>query len=514
MNGLLHLLPFVSPADLGTALADIRAALPLLVPELYLAALLVIVLLADVAFGKRRPTLPLWVALAGMALQLPLLLMQLTATHDARSTGLFFDMLRLDGFAVLFKLIVWLAATAGCLFALNYPKLRVAKVTLGEFALMLIGLLLGMQLMAQAQHLLMMYLSLELVSLCSYILTVYVRTDEKAGEAAVKFILYGAVSSALMLFGISLLYGLTGTLSPAASAFIPALQSAPAAAVVVAVVLVLAGFAYKTAVVPFHFWAPDVYEGALTPVSAMLSTGTKAAGFAMLARLSFALHDVGAWFGPTLAVVAIVTMTLGNLAALGQHNYKRLLAYSGIANAGFALMGIAVGTQAGIAALAYLLLVYVVMKLAAFIAGSLFAERLGAEDIRSWRGGAGPLPALTLALVVILVSLTGLPPTAGFVAKLYLFIPVWDQYQTTGQFVWVALLVAAVLNTVVSLFYYLRPLVFLILHKPDEALNVRPTTHVFWRNLLVGVAAVLLLVFGVYGFDALFGFVQRCVLSR
>lgn len=510
---LLHLVAYLPLVDLNSALSDVSAGLQWLLPELYLAALLIIVLLVDVVYSKRIRNIAVWVALTGIALQLPILINQLTALQRGQGISLVSNMIQLDGFAVWFKLMAWFAAWTSCGFALAYPKLQQAKTT-GEFAIIWVGLLLGMQFMAQAQHLLMMYLSLELTSICSYLLTVYIRTDEKAGEAAVKFILYGAVSSALMLFGISLLYGITGTLLPTSASFVASLQSAPAAATTVATILLLCGFAYKTALVPFHFWAPDVYEGAPTPVAALLSTGTKAAGFAMLARLVFTLNMSIDWLGPLLAIVAIITMSLGNLAALGQHNIKRLLAYSSIANAGYALMGIAVGTQAGLSATVYFLLLYVIGKLSAFIAASLFAEQLGTEDIRGWRGGAGALPLLTIALLILLVSLTGLPPTGGFVAKLYLFLPVWDHYQSTGQAIWLVLLVSALLNTVVSLFYYLRPLVFLVLHKQETRIQVNTTPSSRSRNLLVVAMALALLLLGVYGFDALFELVQTSSLTR
>jgi NADH-quinone oxidoreductase subunit N len=316
----------------------------------------------------------------------------------------------------------------------------------------------------------MAYLALEFVSLTSYALTGFLPHDRRAGEAALKYLIYGGVASGAMIFGMSWLFGLTGTMDYAGIARgVAGLDPASREALFVALVLVLVGFGYKVAAVPFHMWAPDVYTGAPIPVTAFLAVGSKAAGFAMLLRFfHFGVTATGpdAVLGavplvPLVAAISFVTMTLGNLAALSQQNMKRLLAYSSIAHAGYALLAVAVFADAGVEAVLFYLAVYYLMNLGAFWVVMLIANATGREDVDAYRGLAwragGAFPAVALA--VFLFSLAGLPPLAGFVGKFYVFAAGIQE-----RLYW--LVVAGLGNSVVALYYYARVVKAMFLDAP------------------------------------------------
>ncbi|MEB2286367.1 MAG: hypothetical protein B6D46_09275 [Polyangiaceae bacterium UTPRO1] len=379
-------------------------------------------------------------------------------------------MVVVDGFAVFFKLVFALAAFATVWMSLGSAEVQDSGEE-GEYYALVLAATVGLFYMAAAANLLMAYLALELVSLTSYVLTGYRRHDRRAGEAALKYLIYGGVASAVMVYGMSWLYGLAGSFQYRAIHDALAHGAAAPLTVFVAVVLVLAGFGFKIAAVPFHMWAPDVYEGAPIPVTAFLSVGSKAAGFAILIRLFYpGLSEPGAggawttlagldW--PTLMlVVSMATMTLGNLGALGQRNLKRLLAYSSIAHAGYLLMGFVVLDDAGLRAMLFYVVTYYLMNFGAFAVVMVVANATGREDMDgyrglAWRGGAVP----AVAMAIFLFSLAGIPPLAGFVGKFYLFAAVVEQ-----RFYVLALVGFA--NTLVALYYYLRIVRTMFLDRP------------------------------------------------
>ena len=341
---------------------------------------------------------------------------------------------------------------------------------------MLLALTLGMFLMAGAANLLMMVLALELTSLSSYVLAGYTKEAGDSSEASLKYILYGAVSSGLMLYGISILYGLTGATD--IYAINKALAGSPVNEMTLglAIILIIAGFGYKISAVPFHFWTPDVYEGAPVTITAFLSVASKAAGFAMMIRFfkvsfldSSALGlPAGMWavlqgveWNKILAVLSVLTMTLGNLVAVWQNNLKRLLAYSSIAHAGYMLMGVVVLSDKGLAAVLIYFVMYLFMNLGAFYVVMLVANKTGSEDIDSYKGLGYRSPLIGVAMVIFFISLTGLPPTAGFIGKLYLFVALLD-----ARWIWLA--VVGALNSVVSLYYYVRVLRNMFLREPEK----------------------------------------------
>ncbi len=422
---------------------------------------------------------------------------------------LFHRMIALDSFAIFFKVILSLSLVGTVWMSLGSREINGPNQ--GEYYGILLASGLGMFFMASATNLLLAYLSLEFVSLTSYVLTGYLTHNRRSGEAALKYLIYGGVASGTMIYGMSWIFGLTGSLDYA-EINAALLQNAPdQLTLFIALVLMLAGFGYKIAAVPFHMWAPDVYHGAPIPVTAFLSVGSKAAGFALLMRFFYpALSqsgDAGMWqFVPgvewpqLMLIVAMVTMTLGNLAALNQYNVKRLLAYSSIAHAGYILMGFVVLSDEGLRAMLFYIVVYYLMNLGAFIVVMVVANNTGREDLEgfrglAWRGGA--LPAAAMA--IFLFSLTGLPPLAGFIGKFYLFAAV-----VKGQFYWLA--VVGILNSVVSLYYYARIVKTMFLDEPsDSEGEVALDPH---NGSLLAILSVATVILGVY-WAPVFDFADR-----
>jgi NADH-quinone oxidoreductase subunit N len=355
--------------------------------------------------------------------------------------------------------------------------------------------------MAGATNLLMAYLALEFVSLTSYVLTGTLRHDRRSGEASLKYLIYGGVASGTMIYGMSWIFGLTGAMDYAGINTALASSDANAAALSIAILLTLAGFGYKIAAVPFHMWAPDVYTGAPIPVTAFLSVGSKAAGFAMLLRFFYPalsrLGPGGQWellgganWPQLVLVLSMVTMTLGNLAAIQQTNIKRLLAYSSIAHAGYLLMGFVVLSDEGLRAVLFYLIAYYLMNIGAFLIVMVVVNASGREDIEgfrglAWRGGA--LPAVAMA--VFLFSLAGIPPLGGFIGKFYLFAAV-----VRAEFYGLALVGA--LNSVVSLYYYARVVRTMFLDFPQGG-ETTVSIDAFNGGLAVALAASTV-VLGVY----------------
>ena len=389
-----------------------------------------------------------------------------------------------------------------------------AQKGIGEFYVLLLTIALGLNMMAMSRNLLMIYLSLELVSIISFILAGYKIDDRKSSEAALKYVIFGGVASGIMLYGMSWLFGLCQSLNLADISkrvvLLSVAEHKVPEVVFVAVVCMLAGFGYKVSAAPFHMWTPDVYEGAPTPVTAYLSVGPKAAGFAILLRFfADALAARGGLSGTVAApwtivggLLAIATMTLGNLSALGQNNVKRMLAYSSIAHAGYMLLGFCVFNDAGTAAVLFYVATYCVMNLGAFLVVMAVAERSGGDEtIAAFRGLGSRSPVLAICMSVFLFSLTGLPPFAGFVGKFYLFASL---LRVGGSWNWLIALIG-VINSVVSLFYYARVLkaMYLTPAEKSDTIAVRPA---FGATTLM--LAVPTLALGVY-WGPLYDFVSQ-----
>ncbi len=478
------------------------ATLLAILPELLLTGFILVVVLADLML-KGRPGRPAVVAcLSGLGLVVSIVGI---AGVPGEATNSFRAVIATDGFALFFKGLVYLAAFFGVIFGLMSSELR--REQFGEYAILILCLAMGMGLLAAARNLLMLYLALEMVSLPSYVLTGFRRGDRRSSEAAIKYVIIGAASSGLMLYGFSLLYGLFGTLdlSGIGIGIVRMLSAPPGSghvALAVATLLSLAGFAYKIAAVPFHMWCPDVYEGAPTPFTAFLSVGPKAAGMAALLRFFLTAFGVpalgaagaaGAFPWPVLlGILSMVTMTLGNLAALNQENVKRMLAYSSIAHAGYMLMAVAVGSTEAIRAVMLYLPIYLLMNMGAFLAVMAVRERTGSELLSAYRGLGSRSPYLAITLAIFLFSLTGIPPFGGFIGKFYLFAAVLKE----GSPFFNVLAVVGVLNSVISLYYYARIVKVSFLEKAGEGESALALTAP-WQTMLT-VLAVPTLLLGIY----------------
>lgn len=468
-------------------------SLSYILPELVLAATVLVLFVGDLMVRQKDRLGEL--GLVGIAVSL-FAVARLSHVDDAY---LFSRMIVHDQFAVFFKVVFALATLATVWMSLGSKEIE--RTSQGEYYGILLSSALGMYFMASASNLLMSYLSLEFVSLTSYVLTGSLRHNRRSGEASLKYLIYGGVASGAMIYGMSWIFGLTGSMDYAGINAALASGTTSSLALFIAIVLVLAGFGYKISAVPFHMWAPDVYTGAPIPVTAFLSVGSKAAGFAMLLRFFYpalsSLGEGGRWqvlggveWPQLILVLCAVTMTLGNLAALQQTNIKRLLAYSSIAHAGYMLMGLVVLSDEGLRAVLFYLVTYYLMNLGAFLIVMLVANETGREDIDgfralAWRGGAVP----AVAMAIFLFSLAGIPPLAGFIGKFYLFAAV-----IKGQFYLLALI--AGINSVLSLYYYARIVRAMFLEFPSGG---EGTVAVDWSNgALLGVLSVFTVVLGVY----------------
>lgn len=425
-------------------------------PEILLVIFAVAVILLDLVVKNRESSAVAHLSLVGCICTFAAVLFTHFSFGDEGPISLFLGMIRLDTFSSFFKILLLLATAATILFSLRSEELD-ARLK-GEYYALLLAITLGMFLMASSTNLLMIFISLETVSLTSYILAGFLTHSPRSSEAAFKYITYGAVASGTMLFGLSFLFGMTGTgdLALIAGRLTELLAVGDIAplAVLIAITFVLAGVGYKIASVPFHMWSPDVYEGAPIPITAFLSVASKSAGFALFIRFFYAgfgnteLMEAVDW-PLMLAIVSALTMTVGNLAALPQQNVKRLLAYSSIAHGGYLLMGGVLLTSQGIGAILFYLVVYLFMNLGAFYVVVLIANEVGSEMVDGYRGLSSRAPLVAWAMVIFLISLAGIPPFAGFFGKWLLFTAVIEQ-----GYYWLALV--GLLNSVVSLYYYAR----------------------------------------------------------
>ncbi len=452
-----------------------------ILPQILLVVLALVVLAVDLIVPKRSRGILGWVSAAGLG---AILVAALFLSRPEASQGLIFGgMLRHDWLAFAFQVVLLFCAAVACLLSLGVQEVN----DRGEYYALLIFSTLGMTLMASAADLIMLYLSIESTSIPLYILAGFIKRDEKSTESGLKYFLFGALTSTVMLYGFSLLYGFAGetNLYWLAAAY----QAGQLSPVVLAgsALLVLVGFGFKVAAVPFHFWTPDVYEGAPTPITAFISTASKAAGFAVLLRVMLAVFPSIAteWTG-MLAGLATATMTLGNLLAIWQRNIKRLLAYSSIAHAGYAIIGVVALDQFGAASTVFYLAAYVITNLAAFAVVILFARSAGSEEIADYAGLSRRSPGLALVLMVALLSLAGMPPLAGFVAKFYIFA-------AAVQSGWIWLAFVGVLNAIVGLYYYLTVIKVVYLYRSDHENEKILIPRSYALALAVCVVAILIL---------------------
>jgi NADH-quinone oxidoreductase subunit N len=437
-------------------LRDVLGSLQGIVPEVVLSLFFLFIVLADLIAAQRyKGWLLPSLTIAGFLITF-FTVVRTAGLEPGQQESLFLDMLKLNGRIVLFKCIFLVAGIITVLMT-TISQLPVKKRPAGEYYAVLIALILGLHLTVMASNLLFIYLAIELVSISSYILSGF-NFNLKGAEASMKYLLFGALASGVMLYGMSFLYGFTGTLNITSLAFAEGLAATNQLAVFFALALTSVGFLFKIGAVPLHIWTPDVYEGAPAPVAAFFSVAPKAAGLAVMLNFAAALNNTlsqGYLFN-LLVIVALLSVTIGNLSALWQNNGRRLLAYSSIAHAGFLLIGVVAFSEAGLRSLYFYLCIYLFMNFAAFLLFQLVAGHTDEEDMRAFKGLGKENPLFGIAMLVIMISLTGLPPTAGFNAKLFIFTSLWEAYDATRNEFMLWLFVLGLLNTVISLFYYLK----------------------------------------------------------
>src|SRR5580765_311575 len=456
-----------------------------ILPELVLTVGALLVLSADVALPKSQRAALAWVTLLALGAT-AVSLLPFTSTRVEVAHGL----MAVDQFALFFKVIFLGSAAITVLMSIRY--LAVDGASPGEYYFLILCATLGMFVMAGGIDLITIFIGLETMAVSFYILAGFIKPNQRSNEAAVKYFLLGAFSLGILLYGMSLMYGLSGTTNLRTMATVFSGQEQDPR-LVLAVILVVAGVGFKIAAVPFHMWAPDVYEGAPTPITAFLSVGSKAASFAMVIRIFVeGLPSMNADWRLLFEVLAIVTMTVGNVAAVTQTNIKRMLAYSSIAHAGYILIGIVAWTPTnprGITAALIYLLIYSFMQLGAFaVVVMLRRQDVVGDELKDFSGLAFRNPFAAFAMLLFMLSLGGIPPTAGFMGKFWLFSAAID-----ARYYGLALI--GVLNSAISLYYYIRIVVFMYLKK--ETIGSQPTTSPALAVVL-GVAVLGTLVIGVY----------------
>ncbi len=422
-------------------------------PEIILVITAIVVISLDLIFRSKDSNRLKWWAFTGVVVTLWILI----SDYGQPVNSLFIRQIAFDTYGTFFKQLI-LIATGFSLLVIPRTK-EFENYRMGEFYALMIIMVFGMFLLVSAIDLVMVYLALEIVSITSFILAGYLKLDKQSNEAALKYVIYGAFSSGLMLFGFSLLYGITGhtNIHDIAAALLQVDGSAQFA-LMVSFLLIFAGFGYKISAVPFHFWTPDVYQGAPTPVTAFLSVAPKAAGFGVLIRFFSTIYVSLNINGMTpipwttvIGLLSVVTMTLGNLVAMQQQSVKRMLAYSTIAHAGYMMMGIPILLQDGYFGIMIYLVMYMFMNLGAFFVVVVVQNRFGSDSIDTFKELGWKMPFVGVVMTIFMLSLTGLPPTAGFIGKFYLFAAV---IKAGPHFYWLAFI--GILNSVVSLYYYLR----------------------------------------------------------
>jgi NAD(P)H-quinone oxidoreductase subunit 2 len=431
-----------------------------ILPEVIVILTLLGVLIADLIFGRIADRWSPYAAIAGLMAAVVALYLQ----WDQSSPVSFLGSFNGDQLSLVFRGVIALSTVITILMSIRYVEQTGSD--LGEFITILLSATLGAMFLSGAEELVMIFISLETLSIASYLMTGFMKRDMRSNEAALKYLLIGAASSAIFLYGSSLLYGLSGGATSLAGIAAGIGQSNQSLGLLIALVFVIAGIGFKISAVPFHQWTPDVYEGAPTPVVAFLSVASKAAGFALAIRfMTLAFPMVSEQWQFIFTTLAILSMILGNVVAIAQTSMKRMLAYSSIAQAGFVMIGFVIGTEAGYASMLLYLVMYLFMNLGAFTCIILFSLRTGTDQISAYAGLYQKDPLLTLALSICLLSLGGIPPLAGFFGKLYLF---WAGWQAGAY----GLVILGLLTSVVSIYYYIRVVKMMVVKEPQEMSEV------------------------------------------
>ena len=458
-----------------------------ILPEILILLLGMLLLILEPFWKEEQRRNAGWLTAGGLLVSMVISLLFGMPGEPTTTLG---GMVRFDWLGFFFKQLFMFAGAATALLLMDNEKVGHR----GEAYLLLLASLIGMNLMAVSADLVMLYLAIETTSIPLYVLSGFMLADEKSTEAGFKYLLFGALTSTIMLYGFSLLFGFAGTTNiyELAKMFQTGTLSTPVAFGVLALILV--GLGFKVSMVPFHFWAPDVYEGAPTPVAGFLSTASKAAGFAVVVRLFFAIFpdpnvDIARGWAMTLAIIAAFTMTVGNLLALPQTNLKRLIAFSSVSHAGYALIGVVALSQLGAASVVFYLAAYILTNLLAFGIIMAFSRVTGLEDLKDYSGMSRRNPALALMMLAAFLSLAGMPPFGGFVAKVLVFAA-----GIQAGYVW--LVIIGIVNSMIGVYYYLNAMKYVYLYRmpeQDEEKHPVPMTRPYAIALVVLAIGVILI---------------------
>ncbi len=469
-------------------------SLEFFVPELILVITIIAALITDLFLKSSKTDIVGWVLGSGLIV----VALSIINLRHVPPTTLFLDMIVIDPFSSFIKLVVILSTILIIIASWNNDELKDYRK--GEYFTIMGIMVIGLFLMASSVDIIMLYIAIEVVSIMSFILAAYLKLNTRSNEAGLKYVIYGSFSSGVMLYGLSIIYGLTGSTNYfEIQEAISILDNAANPALIMALLMIFAGFGYKISAVPFHFWTPDVYEGSPTTITAYLSVAPKAAGFAMIIRFFHQIFSDGNALGLNLigttdmpwpeiiGVLAVVTMTLGNLVAIQQESIKRMLAYSSIAHAGYMMLALPVISIDAVEAVMIYLFVYLFMNLGAFFIVITIKNKTGGETFDDYRGLGWKMPFVGSVMTLFMLSLTGLPPTAGFVGKLYIFKTLIGAGES---FYWLVL--AGGINSVISLYYYFHvvKVMFLEGERSDEI--VQPPATMFGLLIVTAVPSLLL----------------------
>ena len=469
-------------------------SLEFFIPELILTITILAALITDLFVKKSKTNMIGWVLGVGLVIVG-------LSVHNLSSvppTTLFLDMIVIDPFSSFMKIVIILSTLL--VIVASWVNDELEKYRKGEYFTIMGIMVMGLFLMTSSIDIIMLYISIEVVSIMSFVLAAYLKLDTRSNEAGLKYVIYGAFSSGVMLFGLSIVYGLAGSTNYfAIQDTLSSLDGSANPALIMALLMIFAGFGYKISSVPFHFWTPDVYEGSPSTITAYLSVAPKAAGFAMIIRFfhqvfsdsigltSNAIGSTDLPWPEIIGVLAVVTMTVGNLVAIQQKSIKRMLAYSSIAHAGYMMLALPVLSMEAVESVMIYLFIYVFMNLGAFFIVIFVKNKTGGESFEDFEGLGWKMPMVGAFMTLFMLSLTGLPPTAGFVGKLYIFKTLVG---AGSEFLW--LVVAGGVNSVISLYYYFHVVKVMFLGGKRSDVITYPPSTMFGLMIFTAVPSLLL----------------------
>ncbi len=469
-------------------------SLEFFIPELILTITILAALITDLFVKKSKTNMIGWVLGVGLVIVG-------LSVHNLSSvppTTLFLDMIVIDPFSSFMKIVIILSTLL--VIVASWVNDELEKYRKGEYFTIMGIMVMGLFLMTSSVDIIMLYISIEVVSIMSFVLAAYLKLDTRSNEAGLKYVIYGAFSSGVMLFGLSIVYGLAGSTNYfAIQDTLSSLDGSANPALIMALLMIFAGFGYKISSVPFHFWTPDVYEGSPSTITAYLSVAPKAAGFAMIIRFfhqvfsdsigltSNAIGSTDLPWPEIIGVLAVVTMTMGNLVAIQQKSIKRMLAYSSIAHAGYMMLALPVLSMEAVESVMIYLFIYVFMNLGAFFIVIFVKNKTGGESFEDFEGLGWKMPIVGAFMTLFMLSLTGLPPTAGFVGKLYIFKTLVG---AGSEFLW--LVVAGGVNSVISLYYYFYVVKVMFLGGKRSDVITYPPSTMFGLMIFTAVPSLLL----------------------